>query len=170
MSRSDSQTTPTFGLIAKGLHWGFVGLFLYGVIRQVDDVGQLEDGVKLKFEIMFASVFLLLLVLRFFYMRFTLATALPSNTPAWQKIAAKSVHYAMYFSFAGIAVTGLIIAGLFSIGLKQGLLMSAAIGLHEFTLNLSYLLIGIHITAAVYHRFKGDGIWDAMVPFWKERR
>jgi|TARA_B100000900_G_scaffold379785_1_gene364950 cytochrome b561 len=34
---------------------------------------------------------------------------------------------------------------------------------------LSYWLIGIHIAAALYHRWLGDGVWNAMVPVWKER-
>ena len=29
--------------------------------------------------------------------------------------------------------------------------------------------MGAHIAGAIYHRFKGDGVWDAMVPFFKEK-
>ncbi|MEC8157868.1 MAG: hypothetical protein VX095_01220 [Pseudomonadota bacterium] len=34
---------------------------------------------------------------------------------------------------------------------------------------VSVNLMAAHIAGAIYHRFKGDGEWDAMVPFFKER-
>jgi hypothetical protein len=46
--------------------------------------------------------------------------------------------------------------------------MGIAIGLHEFSASLSYLVIAIHIAASLYSRLKGEGIWNAMVPVWKE--
>ncbi len=47
--------------------------------------------------------------------------------------------------------------------------MHIALVAHEFFVQISYLLIVLHISAAVYHRRKGDGIWSAMVPyFWRE--
>ena len=67
-----------------------------------------------------------------------------------------------------LPVSGLMIAFLFSIGFKEGLLQALALGLHDFSASLSYWLIGIHILAAVYSRLKGEKIWHAMVPFWNE--
>jgi len=46
--------------------------------------------------------------------------------------------------------------------------MGIAIGLHEFSASLSYLVIITHIGASLYSRLKGEGIWNAMVPVWKE--
>ena len=166
-----AQNPPVqpFGIIAKALHWGFVLLFIYGVVRQVDNVAQLEDGIRLQFEFLFALMFLFFLVIRFLYMQWTGATALPADANPVQKIAAKAVHYAMYASLALIAISGILIGLLFLLGVKTGFLMAAAIGFHEFSISASYALIALHIAAAVYHRFRKDGIWDAMVPFWKER-
>ena len=78
------------------------------------------------------------------------------------------VHLGMYASLATIPITGLAIGGLFAIGFKSGLISDFVIELHGFVVSASYLLIAIHIIAAIYHRFKGDGVWTAMVPFWKE--
>ena len=75
----------------------------------------------------------------------------------------------MYFSFVMLPLSGLMIAFLFSIGLKEGFLQAIALGLHEFSASLSYWLIGIHVLAAVYSRLKGEMIWHAMVPFWNEK-
>ena len=48
--------------------------------------------------------------------------------------------------------------------------MRIAIGLHEFSAFLSYITIGIHVVASLYSRFKGEGVWNAMVPIWQESK
>ena len=53
----------TYGPIARTFHWGFIGIFLYGIIKQVDDISQLEDSALLRFEVLFALVFLAVLAL-----------------------------------------------------------------------------------------------------------
>ena len=98
-----------YSFLAKFLHWCFVILFAYGILKQVEDINQLEDISLLKFEIFFAVIFLLFLAFRFIYMTKTQKTSLPANTPKTQKLAAKIVHFSMYISLAGIAFSGLVI-------------------------------------------------------------
>jgi len=156
-----------YSIIAKLMHWGFVLLFAYGVFKQVDNVAELSDPSLFRLEIFFAGIFILLLFGRFVYMTKTQRSALPENTSYIQKIAAKFVHLGMYISLGSIALTGLGIGGLYWIGLKEGLIMEAVISIHEFSVTATYWLVGIHILAALYHRFKADGVWSAMVPFSK---
>ena len=156
-----------YSKVAKLMHWGFVFLFAYGVFKQVDDVAELSDPSLFRLEIVFAGIFILLLLGRFVYMTKTQRSALPESTSYIQKIAAKIVHLGMYISLGSIALTGLGIGGLYWIGLKEGLIMEAVISIHEFSVTATYWLVGIHILAAVYHRFKADGVWSAMVPFAK---
>ena len=156
-----------YSIIAKLMHWGFVLLFAYGVFKQVDNVAELSDPSLFRLEIFFAGIFILLLFGRFVYMTKTQQSALPENTNYIQKIAAKFVHLGMYISLGSIALTGLGIGGLYWIGLKEGLIMEAVISIHEFSVTATYWLVGIHILAALYHRFKADGVWSAMVPFSK---
>ena len=47
--------------------------------------------------------------------------------------------------------------------------MAVAIALHELSAFLSYITIGIHVAASLYSRYKGEGVWNAMVPVWQER-
>jgi cytochrome b561 len=159
----------TYGPIARTFHWGFIGIFLYGIIKQVDDISQLEDSALLRFEVLFALVFLAVLAGRFIYMTKTQTSALPADTSRFQRQAARLVHWGMYASLAAIAITGLMIGGLFSLGFKSGFLIEAVTELHGLTVSLSYLLIALHIAAALYHRILGDGVWSAMTPFWKEQ-
>ena len=159
-----------YSLIAKLLHWGFVALFAYGIAKQVDDISQLEDFALLRFELIFATIFLTMLALRFLYMSRAQSSSLPTETSTLQKLAAKLAHLGMYASLAAIAITGILISVFYWIGIKNGLFVQGLVTLHELAVTLSYWLIGIHVVAAVCHRFKGDGVWDSMVPVWKEKR
>lgn len=101
-------------------------------------------------------------------MKRTQKTSLPENTPKLQKIAAKTVHYGMYITLAAIPLSGMLIGLLFWIGLQDGLIIDSVVTIHEISIDLIYILIGIHISAALFHRIKRDGVWSSMVPFLKE--
>ena len=164
LDKNNSQ----YSKIAKLFHWGFVLLFVYGVAKQVDDIKQLEDKVFFKFEIFFAVIFLFLLFIRLIYMKTTQKTSLPEDTSKAQKIAAKIVHNGMYIFLSGTVLSGLLIGFLFWLGFKDGKIIFIIINIHEIIINFLYLLIGIHIIAATFHRLKKDGVWSSMVPFFKE--
>ena len=159
-----------YSTTAKAFHWGFVVLFIYGVGKQVDDISLLEDFALLRFELIFAIILVLLLALRFLYMTKTQKSSLPEETSALQKFAAKVVHLGMYASLAAIAISGILIGGIYWTGMKDGFLIDAIIAVHELAVTTSYSLIGLHISAAVFHRLKHDGVWNSMVPVWKETK
>ena len=169
MHETEDNQNQKYSFLAKFFHWGFVFLFGYGIFKQVDNIEQLEDISLLKFEILFASIFLFLLVLRFFYMNQTQKTSLPAKTPKLQKFAAKLVHYSMYICLAFICISGLMIGLFFWLGLKNGILIEFIISLHENSISIIYWLIAIHIVAAIYHRVRSDGVWNSMVPILKEK-
>lgn len=155
---------------AKLFHWGFVILFIYGIAKQVDDINQLQDISFFRFEIIFSLLFFLLLITRFTYMKIFQRTAIPKDTPKSQKIAAKIVQNGMYLLLALTVLSGLVIGLLYSLDLKESYLLNIIINIHELVINLLYWFIGIHIFAAIYHRSKKDGVWDSMVPFFKEKK
>jgi cytochrome b561 len=33
-----------------------------------------------------------------------------------------------------------------------------------------YFLIFLHVSAAIFHRFKKDGVWSSMVPVFRENK
>ena len=165
-----NETKSNYSLIAKLLHWGFVILFVYGVAKQVDELSQLEDSSFFRFEIIFAIIFLILLVIRFVYMKKTQKSSLPKETPHLQKMAAKIIHNGMYLLLLLTILSGLLIGFLFWLGIKNSFFINLVISSHEFVINLLYVFIGIHILAASYHRLKKDGVWSSMVPFFKEEK
>ena len=153
--------------LAKFIHWSFSILYAYGIFKQVGDLSELEDPALLNFEILFAVVVLVIVFIRYFYMKDT-ETLLGANVEIRKGhlFIAKSVHKLVYFTLVMLPLTGLLIAGLFSIGAGG---IELAIGLHEFSAFLSYVLIAVHVGASFYSKLKGEGIWNAMTPVWKEK-
>ena len=171
MAKIEVETSkPSYSLTAKIFHWGFVILFVYGISKQVDNINQLEDLVLLKFEIAFALLFILFLVIRFVYMQRTQISSLPPNTHRAQKFLAKAVHYGMYIGMISIASSGLVIGCLYWLGLKSGIIIESIISWHEVSVSIVYWLVGLHLIGAIYHRFKNDGVWESMIPTLKRSK
>ena len=166
---NNQKNKKQYSLFAKFWHWGFVLLFIYGVAKQVDEIQQLEDLFFFQFEIVFALLFLFLLAIRFVYMSKTQETSLPDDTSKIQKMAARTVHLGMYTTLAGTAITGLLIGLFYWLGFRQGLFIDFLTAIHSFVVNTVYWLVGIHIVASIYHRLKKDGVWNSMVPFFREK-
>ena len=161
------QESHTF--LAKLIHWTFIPLYAYGIFKQVDDIESLEDRALLIFETIFAAIFLLIVILRFTYMRrfktFQGATHTPHRIHTF---IAKSVHRGMYAALILLPLSGLIIAALYSQDIKTGPLQDGSLAIHEFSATLSYVMIATHVSAAIYSRIKGEGVWSSMVPILKE--
>ena len=164
--------------LAKFIHWSFVGLYAYGIIKQVDDLSSLNESRLLWFEIAFATLFLVIVLARYFYMR-RFSTLQGANVPVHlvHKRFAKAVHVSMYICLIMLPVTGLMIAGLYSQGYTVNAtpdepqsVMDVVLDLHGVAADLSYFLIVLHISAAIYSRIKGEGVWSSMVPVLNKER
>ena len=162
--------------LAKFIHWTFILLYLYGIVKQVNELGDLEDNQLLLFEIAFATVFLIIVVLRYSYMRrFKTFQGATEPVHIVHYYFARIVHRAMYACFILLPLTGLIIAGLYSQGYtvnatpdEEQTIIDVVLDLHGAVADLSYMLILLHIAAAIYSRIKGEGVWSSMVPVLKE--
>ena len=163
-------------LLARLTHWSFILLYVYGIFKQVNELDELEDTNLLLFEIVFATIFLVIVILRYSYMsRFK--TFLGAREPVHivHYYFARTVHKAMYACFILLPLTGLMIAGLYSQGYtvnatpdEEQTVMDLVLDLHGAVADLSYMLIFLHIGAAIYSRIKGEGVWSSMVPILKE--
>jgi cytochrome b561 len=162
--------------LAKTIHWSFIILYVYGIFKQVNALEDLEDQGLLISEIIFATAFIVIVILRYSYMR-RFKTFLGAREPVHivHYYFARSVHKAMYACFILLPLTGLMIAGLYSQGYtvnatpdEEQTVMDVVLDLHGLVAEISYLLIIIHIAAAIYSRIKGEGVWSSMVPILKE--
>ena len=158
----------TYSFMAKFMHWAFIAVFAYGVVNQVDEVEELEDAALLVEEVVFAVIFLALLLVRFIYMRAVREGKPELEMPNKPILLARAVHLGMYISLALIALSGLMIGGLYYFGLKDGVVLGTILLLHEIFFWTSVNLMALHVVGAIYHRLQGDGVWSAMVPLWKE--
>ena len=157
--------------LAKIIHWSFIALYLYGIVKQVDDLSSLEDSQLLWFEVGFATLFLVIVLARYFYMR-RFETLQGATVPVHivHRRFARAVHISMYLCLIMLPVTGLMIAGLYSQGYTDATpdesqtVMDVVLDLHGAAADLSYFLIILHISAAIYSRIKGEGVWSSMVP------
>ena len=158
--------------LAKFIHWSFVGLYIYGIFKQVDDLSSLEDSKLLWFEVGFATLFLVIVLARYFYMR-RFETLHGATVPVHivHKRFARAVHVSMYICLIMLPVTGLMIAGLYSQGYtvnatpdEPQTIIDIVLDVHGAAADLSYFLIILHISAAIYSRIKGEGVWSSMVP------
>ena len=161
---------------AKFIHWTFILLYLYGIVKQVNELEDLEENQLLLFEIAFATVFLIIVILRYSYMRrFKTFQGATEPVHIVHYYFARIVHRAMYACFILLPLTGLIIAGLYTQGYTENAtpdeeqtIMDIVLDLHGAVADLSYMLIILHIAAAIYSRIKGEGVWSSMVPVLKE--
>ena len=162
---------PKHSFLAMIFHWGFIVIFTYGIVKQVDNINQLSDMALLKFEIIFAIAMIFLLAIRYIYMSKMQVSSLPEDTSIFQKRAAKIVHNSLYINLAIIPITGLLIGIFYLLEFNsEGLVIEFLIGLHEFFIVTIYFLIFLHVSAAIFHRFKKDGVWSSMVPVFRENK
>ena len=163
-------------LLARSIHWSFILLYVYVIFKEVNELDELEDTNLLLFEIVFATTFLVIVILRYSYMR-RFKTFLGAREPVHivHYYFARTVHRAMYACFILLPLTGLMIAGLYSQGYtvnatpdEEQTVMDLVLDLHGAVADLSYMLIFLHIGAAIYSRIKGEGVWSSMVPILKE--
>ena len=163
--------------LAKVIHWSFVILYAYGIFKQVDDLSQLEEKSLLLFEVAFATLFLVIVIMRYTYMRrFETFQGAREPVPKVHTYFAKAVHLSMYACFILLPLTGLAIAGLYTQGYtvnatpdETGSIMDVVLDLHGSVADLSYFLIVVHIAAALWSRVKGEGVWSSMVPIMHEK-
>ena len=164
--------------LARFIHWTFIPLYVYGIVKQVNDISELENSELLIFEVIFATVFLLIVILRFTYMRrFKTFQGAEEPIHIVHYYLARIVHRAMYACLILLPLTGLIIAGLYNQGYtvnatpdEEQTILDFVLDLHGAAADLSYVLIAIHISAAIYSRIKGEGVWSSMVPILKEEK
>ena len=92
------------------------------IVKQVDDISDLEDSKLLIFEVVFAAVFLAIVIGRYFYMR-KVETMHASTVPVHRvhKIIANTVHKSMYIVLILLPLSGLAIAFLFNKELRMDL-------------------------------------------------
>lgn len=171
------NTTETYGVLAKLLHW-VVALLLVGlVIAGLTFTGMERGPERAQITQLHKSIGLLVLALMLVRLSWKFLNPTPADlpgTPRWQGLAARLVHWGLYAAVffqitAGILVSGqrpIPFFGLFEFGPllveneEQHELFEE---LHEIGWIVIAALVGVHVLAALYHHFvKKDGVLKRM--------
>ncbi|MEL6599598.1 MAG: cytochrome b/b6 domain-containing protein [Pseudomonadota bacterium] len=152
------------GFVTKGIHWLSAGLIGYGYFKGLDSISQLSDPAVLRFEVIFALLLGGLFILRLFWTKQVAgSTRLPSDAPAWERLASQTVHLGLYASVFGIVLTGFGIALGYTVPVLGGLFLTAMVGAHEMVLVIMPLLLLIHVAGALWHKFvRRDAVLESM--------
>lgn len=174
------NTDYTYGTIAKTFHW-LVFLFVlvnFSLAASFEIVPENYQGITYNTHKLVGLTILLLMCLRFLWTMSNPKPLLPFDTPGWQRLAERVVHWLFYIVLIGMPVAGWIgscAAGrpphFFSYSLNLPIaqnkwIASIAFDFHEALAWVLIILLTIHISAALYHFFiKKDRILQRMLPY-----
>jgi cytochrome b561 len=170
-----------FGPVAIALHWlmalGVVLAVIFGLgTVYIDDTQTSRTALAVHQSIGFV---MLLLALARLYWRVThAAPPLPEGVRLGQRIASFIMHATLYLFLLGMPVTGYVglaargreipVFGLFNLPhlVPRSFDLSAtAQDIHYYAQFALYVLVVLHIAAALYHRFVlKDGVLERMLP------
>lgn len=173
------NTQTTYGSVAKFLHWlifilvlGMLVLgFFMGDINNKPLQGQVYNIHKL-----IGLSILAMMLFRAVWALTNPKPALPQNTPWWQHVAERGVHYSIYAALIVMPIAGWVQSakyppylGKISLGLPVSpdnkLLHSIAKNTHYYVAFVIIALVSIHILAALYHEIiKKDNVLRRMLP------
>jgi cytochrome b561 len=173
-----------YGSVARVLHWGIVGLLVIQVTlgRIAESLPQgLERLVVMSRHKSFGITILGIALLRLAWRLFNRPPPLPPM-PRWQRMAAALNHWALYALLFALPLSGWLMSSAANrpaswFGLAQlpdfvapdPALKESFEALHHFLVRTLYVLVGLHVAAALKHQFVDrNGLLFRMLP-WPAR-
>ena len=171
---------PHYGTTAKTFHWLIVALLAvqYPIGWLMPDLHRNQQpGAPMTFHVSFGITILILIVLRFAW-RLTHPVAPESSLPPWQRLSSGVAHWLLYALVLGTTVTGWLFASFRGWSLSYFYLAplpmlaadnaaagKAIDGLHQAMELALIVTIGIHVAAAIAHRWiYRDRVMQRMLP------
>jgi cytochrome b561 len=167
-----------YNVVAAGLHW-LIAILLIVQIYVGWTFGDMEKGAArdlwFDWHKTLGFVILILSLVRLGWRIANPPPGLPAGTPRWERVAAGLSHFAFYVILIGLPLTGWaavstgraaltaemtsLIGGL-SWPLIPGLpstLHEPMEGVHELLVKVTYVLVVLHVSAALKHQFFDKG-------------
>lgn len=158
-----------YGKLSIGLHWLML-LLIAAVYVLMECRGYFPKGSATRDAMKLWHYMLGLSVLALVIVRIAARFASPTPAivpapPAWQALAAKAMHLALYLFMLGMPIVGWVLlnaeghaAPFFGLELpplvaKDHALAEAAEDLHETIGTVGYWLVGLHAAAALFHHY-----------------
>lgn len=173
------NTATDYGSISKLFHWLIFLLVLIMIPLGyfMGDVQKPLRGQVVNIHKVIGVCILVLMLLRLLWALKNVKPALPFQTPAWQRLAERCVHFLLYLGLIVMPLSGLVgsvAAGkpphFYGVNIELPIEQNKSLAefafekIHEPLAIILIVLIGIHILAALYHHFiKRDDILRRMV-------
>jgi cytochrome b561 len=175
-----------YSTVSLIFHWGLALLVLIQVLL-ITAHEATEGPMSREFVLVHKSVGLTILILTLARIGWRLANpalALPAGTPTWQRIAARTNHVLFYVLLIAIPLMGWAASsagnrdihwfGLFDWPLlpveRNRDVAGTFMDLHKAGVKLLYVLIALHILAALKHHFVDrDNVLHRMIPLIPRR-
>ena len=174
------NTATGYGSISRLLHW-----LIFLLVATTIPLGYLMGGISdkvvrgeyINIHKLIGVLILILMCLRVFWALYNLKPSLPFQTPKWQRISERCMHFLLYLGLIIMPVSGLVgaVAGgrpphignmniELPIGLNKSVAEFAFKNIHEPLAIILIVLISIHILAALFHHFvKRDDVLRRML-------
>ena len=162
-----TNTTTTYGSIAKFFHWLIVVLLLAMLVFGyfLDDIPKAYQGVTYNIHKLTGLTILALMILRAIWALMNVKPELPATDPSWQRSGARIVHLLLYFLVIAMPLAGWIGSsaggkpphlGEYKLLLpvdQSKVLAEAAFDTHNMLAIVIITFLVLHILAALYHYF-----------------
>lgn len=172
--------------VSLALHW-IIAIAVLGQVLLITAHESTEGALSGQFIMLHKSLGVTILVLTLLRIGWRLAhpaIPLPAHTPPWQKLAARANHVLFYVVLIVIPLSGWLASsaagrdfawfGLFDwpllpVGGGREIAMRF-MSLHELVVKALYVLIGLHVLAALKHQFVDrDNVLHRMIPLIPRR-
>lgn len=170
-----------YGVTAKVLHWVIVALLIaqFAIAWTMPGIGpRTQPDTLINLHLSVGTLILLVLIVRLAWRSVHPVPLATDGAPGWQKVLARVTHFLLYALLALIPVLGWASASgrgfpvtLFGLFRLPGILplhssLTSTLGdIHSFTSYVLLGVVGLHVTAALYHHFViGDRTLRRMLP------
>jgi cytochrome b561 len=169
-----------YGWVAQGLHWGILALLILQVTlgKIADDLPVGLERLALMSRHKSVGITILALAVIRLAWRWIDSPPPPTSMPRWQAIASRLNHWGLYALLFALPVTGWLMSSAanrpvswFGVAQLPDFVAPDA-GLkevfeeaHELLVNVLYVLVALHVLAALKHQFiDRDGLLMRMLP------
>lgn len=177
------NTTKSWGLISKTLHWVIAGLFIYLFYLAITMTGMENGAEKWKLYAehkQFGVLVGILVLFRILWKVMSKSPDIPYGTEKWKENLAKITHFILYAIMIGFPLSGYLMSmsgghgiEFFGYSLPNFVgenkeLGNIAHSIHSILEYVTYIVVGLHVVGALYHHFvEKDNILKRMLPFGK---
>lgn len=175
-----NHEVTSYSAESKVFHWlvAFIVIFMLSFSFFMEDMAKENQPVVYMIHKSFGLTILLLMILRFVWIKYRGKPVLSLNVPLWQRYLARGVQYGLYFFLIAMPISGWIMSvaaghpptffNLFSVPLpieENEVLANTMANVHGVIAWIIISLLVLHVAGAFKHYFfDKDQVLQTMLP------